>query len=129
MDSLFFKAIRWVLVLPAAIAAYFIGYKIFMWANNEFAGLYFLANLMSIIGCGFSAACFVALGSLTAPFYRKVTSIVLATIGSMIGVSMIVLVFMSEESGWLMIFQNVANIAGFVLGAVYISEEYSEDCP
>ena len=121
------KIVRWVLVLPAAIVAYFVGYKFFMWANNEFVGLSFLMRLMSIIGCGFSAACFVGLGTITAPTYRKITSIVLATIGSMLSVWATFVMLSSDDTDWWGVFQNVANVVGCIVGAFYVAEEYPDN--
>ena len=122
MNGTFIKAVRWILVMPVSIAAYFIGYKLFMWAN-AIAGMYFMAQFMSIFGCGFSAACFVMSGSYTAPYYKNVVSIVLATVGSMVSIYAIAMALNSNDVVWWELLQYVANVIGCIVGSIYMHEE------
>ncbi|MCR4916247.1 MAG: hypothetical protein K6A96_10890 [Prevotella sp.] len=127
MNSVFVKSLRWVLALPAAVAAYFVGYRLFLWCNYELFEIEFLTKLFQVIACGFSAACFVVVGCYTAPQHRKIVSVVLTTIGVMISIVCVVLLaFYDDEPQWWLIFQCVANIIGCICGTLFIFEETIE---
>jgi len=126
-DNIFLNGIRWVIALPLALLSYFIGYRIFMWGNNEFAGLSFLHNIMEVIGCGFAAAAFVIVGTYICPKYRKTVAIVFATIGSILGVFGCFTELLSSDLSVLVLLSHIANIVGSIAGAFLVYEYIEEE--
>lgn len=126
-DNVFLNGVRWVIALPLALLSYFIAYRIFMWGNNEFAGLYFLHNIMEVLGCGFAAAAFVIVGTYVCPKYRKVVLVVFATIGCILGAFGCVTTLMENDLSILVLLSHVANIVGSIAGAFIVYEHVEEE--
>lgn len=121
-ENTFLNAVRWIIALPLAVSAYFIGYRLFMWANSEFVGLYFLQNIMEILGCGFAAATFVATGTVICPHYRKVVLIVFATIGSIFGIFGCITELISSDFSLWILLSHIANVVGSIAGSFLMLE-------
>ena len=111
--------LRWIAVLPAAVAAAF-GVTLLGYLFSDID-----PNYNPLIGL-FSSVIFVVAGAYTAPSCRKAVAIVLATIKSIlpiIGITLAIITSSVAEYKWYEWLNIVAIIAGAVIAAVYIWKE------
>lgn len=119
MNNTLKNVLRWIAVLPAAIAA--------------MAGVTLLGYLFSdidpnynpLIGL-FASAAFVAGGAYTAPCGKKIVAIVLTTIKCLLPIIGMLISALADNLGeykWYEWLNIVAIIAGAIITAVYICKE------
>jgi hypothetical protein len=120
------KILRWVAVLPAAIIGSLIVYMIAKFIGRWFSPVDGVGIIGLIFEIGYSfilGAMFVIVGSLVAPEYRKTTSVVLATLGVVIGIAAICTqIFYLGSFDWFVILGSAATAAGCIGGAVNIHD-------
>lgn len=124
------KIIRWILVLPAAVAAYmivsFLCSILRIIVIREDIGLIgyysslFMANLFSCMVCG---AAFTITGLWVSPIKKSSISVVLIILSSILFFYYAYITCYSAESAWLGICSIVWNVFG-ILGAIYGSNYY-----
>lgn len=113
--------LRWIAVLPAAIAAG-MGVTLLGYLFSDIDPSY-----NPLIGL-FSSAAAVAAGAYTAPSGKKAVAIVLATIKSMlpmIGIVFAIIASTVDEYKWYEWLNIVAIIGGSIMVAIYIWKEES----
>lgn len=122
------KALRWILVLPAAVLGYAVAFFLARgWGyltNIDGSFLYqFISMFVSdaIGGVGWTVA-----GSLTAPTYKKQVSFVLCTIGCCIVVGLFIYILLAGLTTWQSVVGDVLTIVGLI-GGVYIVHKEADN--
>lgn len=114
--------IRWILVVPAALLAFGMVHFVNYWEVASLPGI--IRDVIHSAVFVASGVAFVAGGALTAPFYHRIVSIVLASVLSTIMVIGLTVQFCHPEEYQIVdkVF-NVSIIIGTIIGAITIYEE------
>jgi hypothetical protein len=119
--------LRWVAVLPAAVAAYFV-IQFIVAIGHSIGGLPALLvdGFCQIVNSIVGPYCFVYAGARTAPRYSFVVAVTLAVVFAILNGSLLTLAFTSHRYSrsltWLVI-SCILGIAATILACVYFHEQ------
>lgn len=126
------KILRTIAVIPAAIIASFLAYTIiglFFYINNAGYNLYtgnepegiteWILTLFRDFSVGYA---FVFIGCLTAPDYKKVWSIILASLLTIICIVSSILAI-EHDMEWILVINIISTIIGAIAATYQIYEE------
>lgn len=111
--------LRWIGVLPASVACYFLGYAIMklsdlFWNRND-EGAYSLFHwFIPCIASGVAAFYFVSVGTLVAPFHKKIVSQILMILVVLVS-GMGVFLLIAYQFKWDLLLETLGQIAGAVI--------------
>jgi len=125
--------LRWIAVVPGAIAAYLIGYNLSKWTyrfsmyafvSSTGDGGWFNKYGIEVLSTGIGAFCFVHFGSKIAPRFTKETCFWLMIIELVMGGG--ILFFNMMKSEWYLSVQVVALIIGAIVAYKSYEDEVRE---
>lgn len=123
------KIIRWILLLPAAVVGAGIIAAIARLIGNWFSPVDSFGIMGLLYEFGYSVmlgAMFVLIGVTVAPDYKKITSIVLTTLGvAFCIVSLLIQLFVIQVVDWQIIISCIAVAIGCIVGA-YETDDFLE---
>ncbi len=131
MNNPKFNWLRWIAVLPLAIVCYFVGYAltnivghISAYFGGDSDDYYWVTHItLPMIASGMSGYCFIKAGTFMAPYYKKVTGIILLICFSPLLFLSIFL--LSRQFKW----QSLLEFIGTTIGLIIAYREIEELFP